>query len=49
MYPVGTRMLRQGVMSVTQNDFGEMIYRYPKAGHLWKRVQYDQGKMWKIA
>ena len=27
MCPVGTRMPRQGVMSVTQNDFGEMIYR----------------------
>ena len=49
MCPVETRMPRQGVMSVTQNDFGEMIYRQPKAGHLWKRVQYDQGKMWKIA
>ena len=24
---VGTRMPRQGVMSVTQNDFGEMIYQ----------------------
>ena len=27
MCPVGTRMPRQGVMSVTQNDFGEIIYR----------------------
>ena len=27
MCPVGTRMPRQGVMSVTQNDFREMIYR----------------------
>ena len=27
MCPVGTRMTRQGVMSETQNDFGEMIYR----------------------
>ena len=27
MCPVGTRMPRPGVMSVTQNDFGEMIYR----------------------
>ena len=25
MCPVGTRMPCQGVMSVTQNDFGEMI------------------------
>ena len=26
MRPVGTRMPRQGVMSVTQNDFGELQY-----------------------
>ena len=32
MCPVGTRMPRQGVMSVTQNDFGEMIYGNLKQG-----------------